>query len=211
MGAPSSPLASTSRVTSAISRTLCRSKPTSYGVNIRGAGEVPSLRLSKAIEGVAEVIPPPCFEVRPMPFLEFTYLLPVRAQLGRVGFAGQRNGTDYLAAPVLDPASQIGQCTALADEVVNHHVFAVPIDVTTKSGLASEASVPIRTRVANDIGLHDGCREGDCKTLAQEFRQGRRNGVDASVLVRACADQYRRTTLGNLRDSACAPHRCPCR
>ena len=53
---------------------LCRSKSISYGVNIRGAGEVPSLRLSKAREGVAKVFPPPFLEVRPVSLLEFMQL-----------------------------------------------------------------------------------------------------------------------------------------
>ena len=63
--------ARTSCVTSATSFAHCRSKPISYGVNIRGAGEVPSLRLSKAIEGVAEVFPPPLLEVPAVRLSEF--------------------------------------------------------------------------------------------------------------------------------------------
>ena len=64
--------ARTSCASRAISALLRLSKSISYGVNIRGAGEVPTLRLSKAIEGVAEVFPPPFLEVRPVSFSEFT-------------------------------------------------------------------------------------------------------------------------------------------
>ncbi len=49
-------------VTSATSCAHFRSKPISDAVSIRGAGEIPSLRLSKAIEGVAELPPPPVFK-----------------------------------------------------------------------------------------------------------------------------------------------------
>ena len=62
-------------MTSATSFTHFRSKSISYGVSIRGAGEIPSLRLSKAIEGVAEVFSPPLLEVPPMLLSEFTELL----------------------------------------------------------------------------------------------------------------------------------------
>ena len=62
-------------MTSATSLAHCRSKSISYGVNIRGAGEVPILRLSKSIEGVAEVFPPPVLEVPAALLSEFMELL----------------------------------------------------------------------------------------------------------------------------------------
>lgn len=45
-----------------ISRLLDRNKSISDGVNIRGPGEMPSLRMSAAVEGVTEVLLPPLFE-----------------------------------------------------------------------------------------------------------------------------------------------------
>lgn len=39
-----------------ISRLLDRNKLISDGVNIRGPGEIPSLRMSEAVEGVTEVL-----------------------------------------------------------------------------------------------------------------------------------------------------------
>ena len=46
-----------SRTTSAISLALRRSRRISYGVNIRGAGEYPTMRLSSAVDGVIECLP----------------------------------------------------------------------------------------------------------------------------------------------------------
>ncbi len=63
------PAANTSRVTCATSALLSLSKSISNRVNILGTGEVPSLRLSEAIEGVADVLSPPLFEVLSMSVL----------------------------------------------------------------------------------------------------------------------------------------------
>ena len=53
----------TSTVTFDISWALRLNNSSPYSVNTRGAGEVPSFRLSKSIEGVAEVVFPPLFKV----------------------------------------------------------------------------------------------------------------------------------------------------
>lgn len=71
-------------MTCAISFKLRRSKSTSYRVNIRGAGAIPSLRLSRVIEGVAETASPPRFEVFPVASAEFMERRPslsIRAQV----------------------------------------------------------------------------------------------------------------------------------
>ena len=60
-------LAKISCATRAASSLLRRSKSSSYGVNIRGAGEAPSLRLSTAVEGVTEMPPLPFSEVLAAP------------------------------------------------------------------------------------------------------------------------------------------------
>ena len=99
----------TSRATSAVSCAHRRSKSTSYGVNIRGAGEVTSLRLSKAIEGVAELLAPPALEVAPVLFSEFMKLLLRRIQSGRIGLARQPDRADHCATVVLNPTAQIRQ------------------------------------------------------------------------------------------------------
>ena len=48
----------------------CRNSITD-GVNIRGAGEEPSFRLRKAVEGVTELVPAPLLEVRSVLLSEF--------------------------------------------------------------------------------------------------------------------------------------------
>lgn len=68
-------LAKISPATLEASITHSRSKSISDGVSIRGAGEVPSLRLSKSIEGVAEMLPPLLLEVRSVYPSEFMELL----------------------------------------------------------------------------------------------------------------------------------------
>ena len=65
--------AKTSCATWAISFLLCRSKWISYRVNIRGVGEVPSIRLSKAVEGVTP-FPRSFFEVWSVSLSDFMAL-----------------------------------------------------------------------------------------------------------------------------------------
>ncbi len=79
-------LSITSLATSAISLLLCCSNSISYGVSIRGAGEVPSLRLSEAVEGVVEALPPPLLKIRSVLFAEFMQLAPGGIQFSGVWF-----------------------------------------------------------------------------------------------------------------------------
>jgi len=60
---------------SAISRLLRRNKAISDGVSIRGAGEIPSFRLSEAVEGVTESLLPPIFKVFAMFLPQFFQLI----------------------------------------------------------------------------------------------------------------------------------------
>ena len=81
------------RVVCAISLALCRSKSISDRVNIRGAGEVPSFRLSKAVEGVTEGLTPPLVEVSSVLLSELIQLLLSWVQLGRIAYSGQGDRT----------------------------------------------------------------------------------------------------------------------
>ena len=72
----------------AISFKLRRSKSISYRVNIRGVGAIPSLRLSRAIEGVAETFAPPGFEVLPLSLSEFMEQGPSSSICGQVYLRG---------------------------------------------------------------------------------------------------------------------------
>ena len=94
---------SASRVAWAISLALCRSKSISDRVNIRGPGEIPSFRLSKAVEGVTELGPPPLLEVPSVLFSELIQLLLGVVQNGRVGLAGQPT------TPMADPPAVSSQ------------------------------------------------------------------------------------------------------
>ena len=67
-------LANTAAADWAISSALRRSKSISDGVSIRGAGEIPSLRLSAAVEGVAEMRLPSLLEIRSVLVSEFIEL-----------------------------------------------------------------------------------------------------------------------------------------
>ena len=74
-------------------------KPVSYRVNVRGAGEVPGPRSSKAIAGGAETLPPPSLETRSVLFPERTNPAPPRGAVSRTGFACQPARADDRAAP----------------------------------------------------------------------------------------------------------------
>ena len=68
-------VARVSRAIWAISLLLRRSNSISDGVNVRGAGEVPSFRLSEAVEGVTEPFPPPLLEGRSVLLFDLMQLL----------------------------------------------------------------------------------------------------------------------------------------
>ena len=113
----------TSLAASITSCAHCRSRPISYCVSIRGAGEVPSLRLSKAIEGVTEVFAPPLLEVVAVFLFELMDLVLRRVQLRRVGLPSKRERANDPVATLRQPGSQLGECSTLSDKVV-HHVFS---------------------------------------------------------------------------------------
>ena len=135
--------ARTSPATSEASFAHRCSKATSDGVNIRRAGEVPSLRLSKAIEGVAEMFPPPFLEVRAVFPSEFMELFLREIQFCRIWLSGQPGRADDRAALFRDPAAQIRQCAALADEVVHHHILTVFFDFASENRLPCQSSVAV--------------------------------------------------------------------
>ena len=86
-----------SRVAWAISLALCRNKSISDRVNIRRTGEIPSFRLSMAVEGVTEAGTPPPFEVPSMLSSEFMQLL--RVASGKYDFMiGIRTGNEKCLA-----------------------------------------------------------------------------------------------------------------
>ena len=178
-------------MTAATSLADCRSKSISYGVNIRGAGEVPSLRLSKAIEGVAEMLAPPLLEVPPVSLSEFMELLLRNLQLGGVRLASQTDRANDVTSLLLDPTAQIGQRAALPDEVVHHHVLAVPFDLAIERSLPGEATIAVGTSVADDIGLHDIGVEWHPEALAQQLRQRSGNRIDAFAFVGVGTDEHR--------------------
>ena len=88
--------ARTSPAISEASFAHCRSKATSDGVNIRRAGEVPSLRLSKAIEGAAEMFLSAFFEAWAAFPSEFMVLSLREIQFRRIRLSGQPDGVDNL-------------------------------------------------------------------------------------------------------------------
>ena len=146
----SSLLARTSCVTAATSFADCRSKSISNRVSIRGAGEVPSLRLSKAIEGVPELLSPPLLEVRAVFLSELMELFLCRVQLRRVGLARQRDRADDDAIALLDPAAQVRQRPALSDEVIHHHVLAARCHLAFEGGLPRETAIAVSAGVWPD-------------------------------------------------------------
>ena len=91
---------------------------------------------------------------------------------------------------MFDPTAQISQRSALSDKIVHHDVAAFFTYATLESGLASKATVSIRTRVINDIRLYDRSFESDAQFIAEERRQRDRNGIDAAALVGMSTDKY---------------------
>ena len=135
-------LARTSSTTWTASLTHCRSKAISDGVNIRGAGEVPSLRLSRVIEGVAENLLAPVLEACAVFLSERMELLLCGVQLCRLEFSRQGDSAHHPATLFLGPFSQIRQPSALADEIVRHEAIA-PLGAAFNGGLTGKTSVTV--------------------------------------------------------------------
>ncbi len=90
---------------------------------------------------------------------------------------------------MLNPTAQVRQRSALSDEIVYHDV-AVPFpNIARESGLASKATVSVRTCVINDISLHDGSLASDTQFVPEKCRQRNRNGVDPVALTGMRTDQ----------------------
>lgn len=84
----------------AISCLLRRSNAISDCFNIRGAGEVPSFRLSEAVEGVTEPFLPPLFKFFAMFLPQFFKLRFIQSEFSRMRFASQ--GDSRQNSPTLD-------------------------------------------------------------------------------------------------------------
>ena len=116
---------------------------------------MPSLRLSKAIEGVAEMLLPPLLEVCPVFLSELMELLLFGVQLCRIVLPRQGDRVHHPAALFPDTSSQIGQRPALAYEIIDHDVLAA-LDAAFKGGLPGEPSVAVSSGVRHDFGRNYG-------------------------------------------------------
>ena len=96
---------------------------------------------------------------------------------------------------MFDPTAQIGQRSALSDEIVYHDIAAPFTDTALESGLARKATVSVRTRVTDDIRLYDRSLESNAQFIAEKCRQRDRNCIDAAALVGMSADKYRCASL----------------
>ena len=74
------------------------------------------------------------------------------------------------------------------------------MDITFESGLTGKTTIPVRTRMGNDIGLHDGGLECNPQSLAQEFCQGNWNRIDALAFVGMGANQCGNAAFADLGD-----------
>ena len=101
---------------------------------------------------------------------------------------------------MLDPTAQVRERSALPDEIVHHYVFPSLMDITFESGLTGKTTIPICTRMGNDIGLHDGGLECDPQSLTQEFCKGNWNRIDALAFVGMGANQCGNVAFADLGD-----------
>ena len=145
---------SASRVAWAISLALCRSKSISDRVNIRGPGEIPSFRLSKAVEGVTELGPPPLLEVPSVLFSELMQLLLGGGSKWPSRACRSTHHADGRSTRSFEPAAH-GHSAPLADEVVHQDVLASANDVAFESRLTGKAAVTVGACVGHHIRLHD--------------------------------------------------------
>ena len=163
--------ARTSCVTWAASFAHCRSKSISDRVNIRGVGEVPSFRVSKAIEGVAEVFLPPRFEVRPVLPSEFMESFLRRVQFGRVRLAGQADCADHQTSLLSRPSRAGSPACRPGRRSRPPSRAGVLVPRSRRTRLSGEPAVTVGSGVTDNIGLHDGGVVRDTQAFAQQFPQ----------------------------------------
>ncbi len=163
---------------------LCRNNSISDGVSIRGAFEVASFRLSKAVEGVTEPGLPPNFKL-------FAMFAPEKIDLNRgcskdrgIWFACEHRRCNHVATAGFNISTQIRQCTALSNEVVDHQIIKTQADVTSEIGLPRQAGETIRTCMADDIGLNNRTINGKIEQAPQFLSQRLRYRIDAILLQR---------------------------
>lgn len=100
------PLDSISRTTCTISLSLFRNNSISTFVNIRGSGDVPSLRLSNAVEGVTDVVPLKCSKESCVSFFWFTEFLMSLAEYLAIANFWNEYGRDDSAFHLRDESVQ---------------------------------------------------------------------------------------------------------
>ena len=77
-------------------------------------------------------------------------------------------------------------------------MFTIAFDLTGEARLTGQASVPVGSRMEDDVRLHDSDSKIDCQSLAEQSCQGCWNCVDAFVLVGMDADQDGFSALADL-------------
>lgn len=105
-------------------------------------------------------------------------------------FASQGNRRQHTSTVGLNITLQVRQCTAHADEVVNHYVHGTGLNRTIKFGLPSQTGESICTGVGDDIGLHHVAIHGPRQRIPQLIRKNFGDGVDAFLLKRMRTNQY---------------------
>ena len=170
------------------SRLLFRNNSISDASSIRGAGEVPSFRLSEAIEGVTESLPPPLLKAFPMSLSKFMQLRLRWLKFSRIQLTRQRNRTYHLSSLTLNPAPQIGHRATLANKVVDQKILVVPLCLPCEPSLARQATEAAGAGVPHNVALDDACFIWQLKMVAQEFRQGAGDGIHPVLFI--CMGTY---------------------
>ena len=88
----------------------------------------------------------------------------------------------------------------MTNKVINQQILAIPFHLTRKSSLPGKAAITTGTCVGHDVGLYNRGFKRELKVLAQQIRQGARNGIHAPMFVGVGANQDRKTVFADRGD-----------
>ncbi len=107
------------------------------------------------------------------------YLGFIRSQLCRIRLSGQYRGSQNLSALLADEPGQIGQRSALADEVVDQLVRLASLNWSIEERLIGQPCEAVGPGVPHGIQLHDRIMDGQPKAPRQLLGQGHRDFIHA--------------------------------
>lgn len=102
-------------------------------------------------------------------------------EFGRVRFPGQYGSSDDPASVGFNETPQVGQGSALPNEIIHQQVIGTDNHFPRKKRLPGEPGKTIGARMPDHIDLNDGCIDRKAGSLRQFIGQCFGDGIDSGA------------------------------